>query len=107
MQDLPNGGGGRTEGASRGLGLWSMGRGLIRGGGGVDASIGPRALETLGTPLIGGHSVDHDLHEKWNFTANNFFVGGGSPPPPKKKGLLEALMANEEYRPNVGLYKFN
>ena len=25
---------------------------LIMGGGGADASIGPRALETLGTPLL-------------------------------------------------------
>ena len=33
MQDLPNGGG---------------------GGGGADPSIGPRALETLGTPLLSG-----------------------------------------------------
>ena len=57
MQDLPNGGGGgRTpspEGASR-VGLCGRGGGANSwggGGGGADASIGPRALETLGTPL--------------------------------------------------------
>ena len=47
-------GGGRTpspEGASR-VGLCGGGGVLIRGGGGADASIGPRALETLGTPLV-------------------------------------------------------
>ena len=54
MQDLPNGGGGgRTpspEGASR-VGLCGGGGGGANsGGGGADASIGPRALETLGRP---------------------------------------------------------
>ena len=53
MQDLPNGGGGALspKGASR-VGL--CGRGGANsggGGGGADPSIGPRALETLGTPL--------------------------------------------------------
>ena len=54
MQDLPNGGGGgRTpspKGASR-VGLCGRGGGANSGGGGADASIGPRALETLPTPL--------------------------------------------------------
>ena len=47
MQDLPNGGGG---GASC-VGLCGRGGGA-KVGGGADASIGPRALETFGTPLL-------------------------------------------------------
>ena len=41
MQDLPNGGGAHPEPQRPNSG----------GGGGADPSIGPRALETLGTPL--------------------------------------------------------
>ena len=55
------GGGGRTpspEGTSR-VGLCGRGGVLILGGGGegADASIGPRALETLGTPLPLGQKL--------------------------------------------------
>ena len=47
MQDLPNRGGGamRQGGANSG------------GGGGPDSSIGPRALETLSTPLLLTHFI--------------------------------------------------
>ena len=64
MQDLPNGGGGgRTpspKGASR-VGL--CGTGVLIPGGGADPSIGPRALETLGTPLMGRGVTRHLAHE--------------------------------------------
>ena len=52
MQDLPNGGGGTPQKRQPCRPMWQGGV-LIRGGGGADPSIGPRALETLGTPLGG------------------------------------------------------
>ena len=57
MQDLPNeGGGGRTPSPKGASCVDLCGRGGANsgvgwGGGGADPSIGPRALETLGTPL--------------------------------------------------------
>ena len=54
MQDLPNGrGGGAHPEPQRRQPCRPMWQGgvLILGGGGADPSIGPRALETLGTPL--------------------------------------------------------
>ena len=50
MQDLPNGGGG-----ARCRPMWQGGGGANSGGGeGADPSIGPRALEALGTPIAFG-----------------------------------------------------
>ena len=53
MPDLPNGGGGRTPSPKGALipcrPMWQGS--ANSGGGGADPSIGPRALETLGTPL--------------------------------------------------------
>ena len=65
QQDLPNGGGGGGAHPEHQMRqpcrpMWQGGV-LFRGGGGADASIGPRTLETLTTPLrylYGGNKIN-------------------------------------------------
>ena len=56
------GGGGAKGGANSG------------GGGGADASIGPRALETIGTPLLGPIVQRTDPCRGWSFSERRLLI---------------------------------
>ena len=102
MQDLPNGGGGggahpepRRRQPCRPMRQRVVV--LIRGGGaGADASIGPRALETLGTPLT------------WGSEFTNHWAGDSGVRNPPIIGWETEKFRNTDTHPNhISLIPFN